>query len=54
MKDIQEGEKLTEENIRIIRPGYGLAPKFYKDVLGQTALEDIQKGTPLAFEMIGK
>ena len=54
VKDIQEGEKLTEENIRIIRPGYGLAPKFYKDVLGQTALEDIQKGTPLAFEMIGK
>lgn len=54
VKDIQEGEKLTEENTRIIRPGYGLAPKFYKDVLGQTALEDIQKGTPLAFEMIGK
>ena len=54
VKDIQEGEKLTEENIRIIRPGYGLAPKFYKDVLGQTALEDIQKGTPLAFEMIGQ
>ena len=54
VKDIQEGEKLTEENIRIIRPGYRLAPKFYKDVLGQTALEDIQKGTPLAFEMIGK
>ena len=54
VKDIQEGEKLTEENIRIIRPGYGLAPKFYKDVLGQTALEYIQKGTPLAIEMSGK
>ena len=38
VKDIQEGEKLTEENIRIIRPGYGLAPKFYKDVLGQNGM----------------
>ena len=54
MKDIKKGEKLTEDNIRIIRPGYGLQPKYFKEVLGQTALTDMKRGTPLAFEMIGR
>ncbi len=54
VKDIKKGQKLTEENVRIIRPGNGLQPKYYKEVLGQTALQDIEKGTPLSFEMIGK
>ncbi len=53
VKDIKKGEELTEENIRIIRPGYGLAPKFYREVLGQSALCDIKRGTPLKFDMIG-
>ena len=54
VKDIKKGENLTEDNIRIIRPGYGLQPKYFKEVLGQTALTDIKRGTPLAFEMIGR
>lgn len=54
VEDIKEGEMLTEDNIRIIRPGYGLMPKFYSEVLGQRALQDIKRGTPLKFEMIGK
>lgn len=53
VKDIRKGEKLTEENIRIIRPGHGLEPKFYTEVLGQAALQDIERGTPLKFELIG-
>lgn len=53
VKDIKKGERLTEENIRVIRPGHGLAPKFYPEVLGQTALEDIKRGTPLKMDMIG-
>lgn len=53
VKDIKKGEKLTEENIRVIRPGYGLAPKYYQQVLGQRALQDIERGTPLGFELIG-
>lgn len=53
VKDIKKGEKLTQENVRIIRPGYGLAPKYYKDVLGQVALINIERGTPLEMEMIG-
>lgn len=53
VKDIKKGEKLTQENIRIIRPGYGIAPKFYPKLLGQTALCDIERGMPLEFGMIG-
>ncbi|MGF0065067.1 pseudaminic acid synthase [Lachnospiraceae bacterium SGI.085] len=54
VKDIKKGEKITEENIRIIRPGYGLSPKYYHEILGQTALFDIFRGTPIQFDMIGK
>ena len=54
VKDIKKGEKLTEENIKVIRPGYGLKPKYYAQVLGQTALKDIARGTPLQFALIGE
>lgn len=52
VKDIAAGEKLTPENIRSIRPAYGLKPKYYKKVLGKTAKRDISRGTPLSFEDI--
>lgn len=54
VQDIKKGEQLTEDNIRIIRPGYGLAPKYYQQVLGQRALCDIARGTPIRFELIGE
>lgn len=47
VKDIKKGEPFTKDNIRSIRPGYGLAPKHYKDVIGKRALVDIEQGTPL-------
>ena len=53
VKDIKKGEVLTEENVRVIRPGYGMKPKFYPEVLGRTALHDIKRGTPLKFDDIG-
>ena len=53
VRDIKKGEKITSENARIIRPGYGLSPKYYNDILGQIALTDIERGTPLKMEMIG-
>ena len=53
-EDVKKGEKLTSENIRVIRPGYGLKPKYYEEILGQTALADIKRGTPLQFDMIGR
>jgi len=52
VKDIKAGETFTEENIRSIRPGYGLPPKYLKDVLGKRAKIDIKKGTPLKWELI--
>lgn len=47
VKDIAKGEKLTPENIRIIRPGYGMKPKYFKEILGSVAHEEIKRGTPL-------
>lgn len=52
VEDIRAGEKLTEKNIRVIRPSNGLAPKYYDMVLGKCAVQDIKRGTPLAMEMI--
>lgn len=46
VKDIKAGEKFTIENIRIIRPGDGLAPKYWEQVLGITAKKDYKKGEP--------
>ena len=51
--DIKAGEKLTPANVRAIRPGYGIAPKFYDEVMGMTAKRDIARGTPLAHDLIG-
>ena len=52
VQDIRKGETLTEENVRVIRPGYGLQPKFYQDILGHTASRDIKRGTPFDFFMV--
>ena len=49
---MKEGEVLTEENVRSIRPGYGLHPRHLKDVLGGQAARDIKRGTPLGWELI--
>ncbi len=48
-KDIKQGETFSKENIRIVRPGYGIQPKHYEDVLGKVATSDITAGTALAF-----
>ena len=51
VQDIKKGEILTPENIRVIRPAYGLKPKYYEEVLGRRAVSDLERGTPLAMEM---
>ena len=50
--DIKAGEKLTSVNVRAIRPGNGIAPKFYDEVIGKTAKRDISRGTPLSHDLI--
>lgn len=49
VKDIKAGEALSPENVRSIRPGYGLAPAELPNVLGRTALRDLPRGTPLSW-----
>lgn len=51
-EDINGGEKITEKNIRIIRPGYGLHPKHYAEVIGKRAKKRLTRGTPLSWDMI--
>lgn len=53
VKDIKAGEKFTEKNVRSIRPGFGLHPKFMPMVLGRRANRDLERGTPLALPDIG-
>lgn len=50
--DINPGEELTTENIRSIRPGYGISPKHYYEVLGKKANKQLKRGTPLRWEDI--
>jgi pseudaminic acid synthase len=52
VKDIKAGEALSENNIRVIRPGYGLAPKHYESMIGKKAVKDIEEGSPLDWSMI--
>jgi pseudaminic acid synthase len=47
VKDVKVGEILTKKNIRSIRPGFGMHPKFYNEVLGKKVKYSIEKGTPL-------
>lgn len=52
VKDIKAGETFTEENIRSIRPGFGLPPKYINDILGRTAHENLLKGTPMQWKYV--
>jgi pseudaminic acid synthase len=52
VQDILRGEAFTAENVRSIRPGYGLHTRHLGDVLGREATRDIPRGTPLHWELI--
>ena len=52
-EDMKAGDVLTAQNIRIIRPGLGLAPKYFDSVLGKKINKDVKRGTALTFELIG-
>ncbi len=52
VKDVKAGEELTAENVRSIRPGNGMHTKHYEEVLGKRAAKDIEKGTPLSWDLI--
>ncbi len=52
VKDMIKGDIFTEENVRSIRPDYGLHPRYLKVVLGRQTARDIKKGTPLSWELV--
>jgi pseudaminic acid synthase len=51
-KDVSAGSELTPENVRSIRPGMGLPPRHYDQVLGRTVVKDVETGTPLTWDLI--
>jgi len=52
VRDVKAGEKFTKENVRSIRPGYGLHTRYWNNVLQQRASRDIKRGTPLDLGMM--
>ncbi|MBB6215731.1 pseudaminic acid synthase [Anaerosolibacter carboniphilus] len=52
VEDIKAGDVFSDKNIRVIRPAFGLAPKYFEETLGKRASKDIQRGTPLEWNMI--
>jgi len=52
VQDIQVGDVLTTKNVRSIRPGFGLAPKHFDNIMGKLAIKNCKKGTPLSFDLI--
>ena len=54
VEDIKKGEILTIKNVRSIRPGHGLTPKYYDRIIGKIAASDIERGTPLSWRLVKK
>jgi pseudaminic acid synthase len=54
VEDVKQGEMFTAENVRSIRPGNGLHTRHLNEVLGQSAAQDIKRGTPLSWEFVAR
>lgn len=52
VKDIRAGEELTKDNVRSIRPAFGMHTMYYEEILGRKACKDIARGTPLSWEHV--
>ncbi|WP_282018325.1 pseudaminic acid synthase [Salegentibacter mishustinae] len=52
VEDIKKGEVITNRNVRSIRPGFGMHPKYFKDVIGKTVNKDVGKGTTLTADLL--
>ena len=53
VQDMKKGDILSKENLRAIRPGLGLPPKYYDTLLGKQVKRDIKRGTALSWELVG-
>ena len=52
VKDIKMGEVISEQNVRSIRPGFGMHPKYYDEIIGKKFNKDLETGDRLSFEDI--
>ena len=52
IRDIDVGETITSEHVGSIRPGFGVAPKYLEEVLGQKTIASVKRGTPVSFDLI--
>lgn len=52
-ENMKAGEVITEENVRSVRPGFGLHPKYLKEIVGKKVSKDLEKGTRFALEYVG-
>lgn len=52
VKDMKAGDVLTKDNLRCIRPGHGLAPRYYENLIGKTIKSDVKKGTPMHWDLL--
>lgn len=53
-RDVRKGELFDRQNLRAIRPGFGLPPKHIDEFIGRPAARDLKKGTPLTWDMLGQ
>jgi N-acetylneuraminate synthase len=52
-EDLKSGDTLTSKNMRCVRPGMGLPPKYYDVLVGRRVNQDVRKGTPMGWELLG-
>ena len=52
--DMKKGDIFTPDNIRSVRPGFGLHTRYYEQILGKHIMQDAKMGTPLSWEMVDK
>ncbi|MFN3554340.1 MAG: pseudaminic acid synthase [Bacteroidales bacterium] len=52
VEDLKAGSTINSANVRSIRPGYGMHPKFYNEVMGKLLKQDVTKGTPLTWDIL--
>lgn len=52
VEDVKAGDVITEKNVRAIRPGHGMHPKYYRQIIGKRFYKDAKRGTPLEWDMV--
>lgn len=52
MNDLKAGSVIKPGDVRRIRPGFGISPKFYNDIIGKVTVTDIKRGQPVNWDMI--